>query len=222
MNASLDPAIRDALDRIVAATPALGPIPHPHVARLSTSGPRRHLAVAAAAIALAGAAGALALATRSPSGQTPAAPGEPIVSPPPATGPVVPDTTSEAPTVTVADDPNMVPVPVTMAPDSPTAWYRLQPDLLITWKTVDGTTNFCWRSPIEEHCGDDIGHDDVLSIPSAAGQTIVIDSAPTATSVTVEADDGTPVTVQLDRDPQLGWGVGRYDAPEASGTIDGE
>jgi hypothetical protein len=224
MNALVDPTIRDALGRIVAATPAVGPTPDPHVARLSAPRPRRQVAIAAAAIAVVGAAGALALATRGPSDRTPAAPGDTTGSPPSATEPAPPDSTRDPaggvePTLTVPDDPNMVPVPMTMAPDSPTAWYRLQPDLLITWKAGDGTTQLCWRTPIEEQCGADIGHGEVLLITSAGGQAIVVSPDPAATSATVEAQDGTPVTVQLERDPQLSWGVGRYETTAA--PIDG-
>jgi len=214
MNALLDPAIRHALDRIVAATPDLGPTPDPHTIRTSPTAPRRYVAIAAAVIAVCGAAGALTLATRGPSGQAPGTPGNTSASPTSVTVPAPPDSTAEVdPTLTVPDDPFMVPSPITVGPGSPTAWYRLQPDLLITWKPVDNGTQLCWRSPIEEDCVDDLGHTDVLAIPTAGGQTIVINTDSNATTATVEQQDGSLITVDLERDPQLGWGIGRYDTP---------
>lgn len=114
-------------------------------------------------------------------------------------------------------------VPVTVAGNEPTEWYRLQPDLEVAWYGGTGDSKVCFRSPsLEERQIDRIAPADFgggpVAISGGPGQflivTVALDPVPL---VDVALDDGSTVTAVSEIDPQIAWSVARV--PVEPGTV---
>lgn len=142
-----------------------------------------------------------------------------------ATAPPV-ETATEIPTETTG--PQLTPaetlpdapddqVPITVATSGPTDWYRIAPDLEIAWFSdeSDAPSQFCWHTPVDQQCVDDVGIVPVRLLPTAGGQTLVLlwgDAAVPLTMVTF--DDGNSVTLPVEVDDQISVGVARLLVPD--------
>lgn len=106
-------------------------------------------------------------------------------------------------------------VPVTVAGNEPSEWYRLQPDLEVAWYSGTGDSMVCFRSPSVEQCQvDRIAPADSgggpVAVAGGPGQflivTVALDPVPL---VDVALDDGSTVTAVSEIDPQIAWSVAR-------------
>ena len=106
-------------------------------------------------------------------------------------------------------------VPVTVAGNEPSEWYRLQPDLEVAWYGGTGDSMVCFRSPSLEECQiDRIAPTDSgggpVAVAGGPGQflivTVALDPVPL---VDVALDDGSTVTAVSQIDPQIAWSVAR-------------
>jgi hypothetical protein len=218
MNDLLDQTIKTALDNIVAHTPDLGPTPTEYLA-VDDERPRFWPVLAAAAVvALVAVAGALALRS-DPSSEIAVQTED--TTPPTGTNVSAEDTEVPAPeglepVETLPDTLDLTDVPLTVAPDGPRAWYRLQPDLDIAWQaTTTGDTEFCWRTPIDTQCQPESGHDQLTVIPTAGAQTLVIVLGDASRQLLdIELTNGTTQSAPIAWDDQTGWGVARFQLPD--------
>jgi hypothetical protein len=124
-----------------------------------------------------------------------------------------------APAETLPQSADLTDTPVTVAGRSPTAWYRLQPDLDISWyQEPSGQTPpmLCWRTPAGSECvpGDDPVSLLPLIVPTAGGQTLVVTSERTDVgSLDVQLSGGDVRSAPLAVDATTHWGVARYVLP---------
>ncbi|MEK7424678.1 MAG: hypothetical protein AAB131_12680 [Actinomycetota bacterium] len=106
-------------------------------------------------------------------------------------------------------------VPVTVAGNEPTEWYRLQPDLEVAWYSGSGESMVCFRSPSIEQCQvDQIAPTELgggpVGVAGGPGQFLIVTVAlEPVPLVDVAFDDGSTVTALSEMDPQIGWSVAR-------------
>lgn len=113
--------------------------------------------------------------------------------------------------------------PVTVEDSGPSGWYRLQPDLEVTWyldPTTGPPSNVCWRTPVGSECVPD-GEPGALPlvVPTAGGQTLVV-ALWTSGGETLEVQlaSGDVLAAPVEVDASIGWGVARFLVP-AGDTI---
>jgi hypothetical protein len=109
-------------------------------------------------------------------------------------------------------------VPATIVANEPVAWYRLAPDLAVSWyQPQGGVSMLCWRTPIGQDCVEDTGADVFpLVVPTAGDQTLVVttgNSDVEADQLDVVLDDGTVLSAPIGRDEQISWGISRFEVP---------
>jgi len=120
------------------------------------------------------------------------------------------------PVLTLPDSPDLGDIPVTAAATEPVDWFRLAPDLDVSWyQPPDGTSMLCWRTPIGQDCVEDRDMNTLpLTVPTGGGQFLVItleNADPDQLDVVL--DDGTVLTAPIERNDQIGWGVSRFEIP---------
>ena len=137
------------------------------------------------------------------------------------TGPTPPSSPPEAeadalaPVETLPDSGDVSESPVTVFAAAPIDWYRMAPDLDISWYSDDaGPSMFCWRTPAvtEPQCSVDPLGGSVLPlvVPVAGGQTLVLAGVDRADPVvTVKLQDGTEIRTAAEVDDILDLGVAR-------------
>ncbi len=121
------------------------------------------------------------------------------------------------PVLTLPDSPDLSDqVPATVLSAEPIDWYRLAPDLDVSWfQPPDGTSMLCWRTPVGQECVEDRGATTLpLMVPTGGRQLIVIilENADPE-SLDLVLDDGAVLTAPIERDDQIGWGVSRFEIP---------
>lgn len=134
-----------------------------------------------------------------------------------------------APAQTLPLTADVTATPVTVASDSPTDWYRLQPDLDIAWyqdPAGSSPTMVCWRTPAGSECLPDEGPAGALPliVPTAAGQTLVVSSGVAgALTLDVQLTSGAVLSGPFDIDSTILWGVARYVLPPGAtiASVDG-
>ncbi|MEO6125839.1 MAG: hypothetical protein ABIR32_19235 [Ilumatobacteraceae bacterium] len=139
---------------------------------------------------------------------------------PASTGvPADPTVAALAPVATLPQSVDLTATPVTVDASSPTAWYRLQPDLDISWyqDPTAQSAMLCWRTPVGSDCAPDDGSVSLLPliVPTAGGQTLVVTSErPDLMSLDVQLSDGAVLSAPVSVDAAIDWGVARYVLPE--------
>ncbi len=133
------------------------------------------------------------------------------------------------PVETLPESGDVSDTPVTVQATEPIDWYRVAPDLDISWYTDQGEPSFfCWRTPavIEPQCSVDPLGGSVypLVVPTGGAQVLVL--APVDRSeplMSLILDDGLEVAVDADVDDVLDLGVARVALlPRSSiATVDG-
>lgn len=208
----LDRSITSALGEIIAHAPEAGPTPTGVTVTLTTPQRSRRTLVlgAAAAVAVLGAVG-VTTAVLSRGAATPA--GSPDKSGAPTAA--VMTVPALAPAATLPQGTDVGEAPITVAADSPRVWYRLQPDLDVTWQDAGGSTELCWRTPVTDRCQPE---DDapLLAVPTAGGQTLVIvrGGETGQASIDLALSDGTIQRAPIEWDRVISWGVARLALPD--------
>jgi len=120
------------------------------------------------------------------------------------------------PVLTLPDSPDLGDIPVTVAATEPVDWFRLAPDLDVSWYQPQGETSMlCWRTPVGQDCVEDRDMNTLpLMVPTGGGQLLVItreNADPEQLDLVL--DDGTVLTAPMERNDQIGWGLSRFDIP---------
>jgi len=110
-------------------------------------------------------------------------------------------------------------VPPTIVATGPVDWYRLAPDLDISWYR-DGTepSMICLRTPVDETCQiDDSTPDQPLTAPTAGGQLLVIVTGDQSIATAqIGLSDDTVVAAPISWDDKTGFGVARVKPADGS------
>lgn len=123
------------------------------------------------------------------------------------------------PSETLPDTGDVTGTPVTVAGDSPTSWYRLEPDLDIAWyqePSGQSPAMLCWRTPVGSDCspGDDPQGQFPLIVPTAGDMTIVVTSGGSdGQQLDAQLTSGELLSEPLVVDDITSWGVARYRVP---------
>ena len=173
--------------------------------------------IAAASIALLGLGGLFLSGRDDRRSLSTAETGPSSVEPGPATttSPLGPSSDELQPVETLPDSGDVSETPVTAFATEPIDWYRMAPDLDISWYSDDaGPSMFCWRTPAvtEPQCSVDPLAGSVLPlvVPTAGGQTLVLAGVDRADPVvTVNLEDGTETRTAVEVDDILDMGVVR-------------
>ena len=126
--------------------------------------------------------------------------------------------TSLEPVLTLPDSPDISDqVSATVVATEPVDWYRLAPDLAVSWfQPPGGSSMLCWRTPVAQECIDDSGVNTLPLIVPTGGDSqmlvITLDSADPE-KLDLVLDDGTVLTAPIERDVQIGWGGSRFEIP---------
>ena len=121
------------------------------------------------------------------------------------------------PVLTLPDSPDLSDqVPPTVVATEPVDWYRLAPDLAVSWlQPPGGSSMLCWRTPVAQDCVEDRDMNTLpLTVPTGGGQFLVItlgNADPEQLDLVL--DDGTVLTAPIERNDQIGWGVSRFEIP---------
>lgn len=133
-----------------------------------------------------------------------------------------PDVVALEPVVTLPESADLSDEPpATALATEPVEWYRLAPDLDVSWYAPpDGMSMLCWRTPVAQDCVEDHdAHTLPLTVATGGGQTLVITSGSTDSrslddeQLDLVLDDGTVLTAPIIRDDQTSWGVSRFAIP---------
>lgn len=211
----------------------LGPTPRP---RDESPAPRSFLVqVAAACIVVIGLAGVVWAMSRPPAES-------PVGSAPDSAAATTTETTTavagqEVPTTVVTPGTIVPPaailpeladvstVPVTVVDSGPSDWYRLLPDLDVAWYSegAGAPSMLCFRTPAGSACLLDefapaSNGGGPIAVQSVGGQVLIVTLAPDP-EVSITFDNGEIRTAPVEFDPQIGWGVARIQAPDASSPV---
>ncbi len=129
------------------------------------------------------------------------------------------------PILTLPDRPDVSElVPATVLNPEPVDWYRLAPDLDVSWYQADSDSPsmLCWRTPVASECVEDLGLDTFpLVVPTAGTQILVITNDNTVSErLDLMLDDGTVLSAPIERDDQIAWGVSRFEIPAGRSVSD--
>lgn len=149
-------------------------------------------------------------------GLSPADPSVPGASAP-VTGPDAPVGTAigEDAAAILPDTDDVIDVPVTAFGSSPPSWYRLVPDLDLSWSDPGtGPSKICWRTVDGSDCIDDTAQQgDLVFVTPAGDRQLAVFIRPAdgqPFGVTLRFADGTAESSELTWNDTIGWGVVRY------------
>ena len=124
-----------------------------------------------------------------------------------------------APVETLPQSADLSDTPSTAAASTAVDWYRLQPDLDVSWyqePSGQSPSMLCWRTPAGSECvSDEFPGALPLIVPTAGGQTLVVTGGTTGTTtLDVQLTSGAVLSAPLEIDETISWGVARYHLPD--------